>query len=160
MQQQAVQLGTQLAAAGVAVLLMVMVHGFGLIAIFRVLNLGPERLEQREINSRSIFLLGVIGVTLFALHLIEIAMFAGFYRMIGALETVEESLFFSASAYATLGQPNEIFPEEWRLMIAVEALIGFVLITWSAAFIVSAINQLRTSTETSSQSQGASDDDR
>ncbi|WP_431468971.1 hypothetical protein [Sphingosinithalassobacter sp. LHW66-3] len=142
-QQQAVTLGTQLGVAGLSVLLMTMVHGLGLLLVMRLFNLAPENLAEREVNSRSMLRLGALGVALFALHLIEIGMFAVFYRVIGALETAEEALYFSASAYATLGRPEEGFPHEWRLMIAVEAVIGFVLISWSAAFIVSAINSLR-----------------
>lgn len=142
-QEQAVALGTQLAVGGLAVLLMTLVHAIGLLVILRAFNLAPERLAEREVNLRSLLLLGSFGVALFALHLFEIGLFAVFYRVIGALESAEEALFYSASAYATLGRPTEGFPNDWRLIVALEAVIGFVLISWSAAFIVSAVNKLR-----------------
>lgn len=145
--EQAVALGTQLGVAGVTVLLMTLVHAVGLLIILRAFHLAPERLAERRINAHSMLLLGSFGVALFALHLVEIAIFAAFYRVIGALETVEEALFYSASAYATLGRPTEGFPQDWRLIVALEALVGFVLISWSAAFIVSAVNKLREETE-------------
>ena len=58
------------------------------------------------------------------------------------MQTVEEALYYSASAYATLGRGAEFFPADWRLIGALEALIGFLLIGWSTAFIVSKVNRL------------------
>ena len=45
-------------------------------------------------------------------------------------------------AYATLGRTADYFPPDWRLIGALEALIGFLLIGWSKAFIVSKANRL------------------
>lgn len=59
------------------------------------------------------------------------------------MHSLEEALYYSASAYATLGQTAEYFPDEWRLIGAVEALIGFVLISWSTAFMATTLNRLR-----------------
>lgn len=50
---------------------------------------------------------------------------------------------YSASAYATLGQAGEYPTYEWRLVGAIESLIGFLLIGWSTAFIVSKVDKLR-----------------
>ena len=144
---QAITLGVQLGASAAAVLGMTMVHGGGLLAILRGLRLQPEALENRSITARSLLHVGAFGVSLFGLHLFEISLFAGFYLLVGALQSVEEALYFSASAYATLGRTEEFFPTEWRLLGAIEALIGFVLISWSTAFIVSTINHLRSSPE-------------
>ena len=40
------------------------------------------------------------------------------------------------SAYATLGHPDQNFPDEWRLLGATERLIGFLLIGWSTAVFI------------------------
>jgi len=140
---QAVRLGTQLLVAGGAVLSMTLIHGAGLIGILRGLRLRPERLDEREIGFRSLMRISAFGVSLFALHLFEIGLFALFYRLTGALDGVQEALYFSASAYATLGVTEEYFPRDWRLIAALEALIGFVQISWSTAFIVSTVDRLR-----------------
>jgi hypothetical protein len=79
---------------------------------------------------------------LFALHFVEIALLALFYLAVGAFHGLEEALFFSASAYATLAQPEVGFPIEWRLVGAMEGLIGFLLIGWSTAFFVTDMNRL------------------
>ncbi|HLL31162.1 MAG TPA: hypothetical protein VK403_09225 [Allosphingosinicella sp.] len=67
---------------------------------------------------------------------------AGFYLAVGIFTGLEEALFFSASAYSTLSQPAQDFPVEWRLLGAMEGLIGFLLIGWSTAFFVTDMNRL------------------
>jgi hypothetical protein len=83
-----------------------------------------------------------VGLLLLGLHTLEIGIFAAFYLWIDAMQTIEESLYYSAAAYATLGRTADYFPSDWRLMGAIEALIGFLLIGWSTAFIVSKVNRL------------------
>ena len=69
-------------------------------------------------------------------------MFGLFYLVVGAVPDLEQALYFSASAYATLGQPEASFPLEWRLVGALEGLAGFLLLGWSTAFFVTDMNKL------------------
>lgn len=138
---------TQLAISAALVLLMTLIHGIGLIAIARFLDLKKNRLEKRSLDYGSLLLMGAVGMSVFALHTLEIWVFAGFYLLVGAISSFEEALYYSASAYATLGRPADYFPVDWRLIGALEALVGFVLIGWSTAFVVNTMNRLRRSPE-------------
>lgn len=140
---QPIAIGIQLGSAAALVVAMTLVHALGLIAISRVLRLQGERLEEQDFNLHAIALMCGMALSLFVLHLLEIAIFAGFYLLVGALESVEEALYFSASTYATLGRTEGYFPAAWRLLGSIESLIGFLLIGWSTAFIVSRVNKLR-----------------
>lgn len=140
--QTTIALGFELAVAAGFVLLMVVIHSIGLIGISRMLRLNDDRLKEQEMNARAIVLMAQLGLTIFILHLVEIAVFAAFYLWVGGVETLEEAIHYSASTYATLGAPSEYFPIEWRLIGALEALIGFVLIGWSTAFMVSTMRKL------------------
>ena len=135
-------LGIQLAVAGGLVLVMTMTHSMGLVGISRLLRLEKDRLLEHDFNLSAIALLGWFGLLLFGLHITEICIFAAFYLAVGAMQTVEEALYYSATAYATLGWTAEFFPSEWRLIGALEALIGFILIGWSTAFMVSTMRRL------------------
>lgn len=132
-----IALGIQLAAAAGLMVLMTLIHTLGLVATSRMLDLRQERLRKLDFSLKSIWLTCAMGVSLLALHTVEIAVFAGFYIAVEAMTSVEEALYYSASAYATLGRTADYFPADWRLIGAVEALIGFLLIGWSTAFIVS-----------------------
>ena len=137
-----VELGFQLAAAAGMMAVMTLVHGLGLVAISKALRLRRDRLKRHHFNVRAVALMCAIALSLLALHTAEIMIFATFYSVVGAIVTFEEALYYSASAYATLGFTADFFPEEWRLVGAFEALIGFLMIGWSTAFIVSNVGEL------------------
>ena len=141
-QSEALALGAQLLISGGLVLVLTIVHAVGLVWVSKGLHLEPDILKQRTVDLRGIMTMASLGTLLFALHILEILLFAVFYLAIGAFGQLEDALFFSASAYTTLGLTAN-FPEAWRLLGAVEALIGFVLIGWSTAFIISTLEKLR-----------------
>ena len=79
-----IALGLQLAVAAGFVLLMVIIHGLGLLGISRVLRLNADRLKKRDMDFGAIVLVGATGVLLFVLHIIEIVVFAIFYLGVDA----------------------------------------------------------------------------
>lgn len=123
-------------------MVLTLVHGAGVVAIARALRLDGERPRRRRLRLEAIPVLSAVALLLFALHSLEILLFAGFYLAVGAFAGLEEALFFSTTAYATLSQPASDFPIEWRLVGAMEGLIGFLLIGWSTAFLVTDMNRL------------------
>lgn len=83
---------------------------------------------------------------LLLLHLIEICIFAcGYYLLLlfpgmGAIEGIvptfafEDYVYFSSTAYSTLGY-GEIYPVgPIRLLTGMEGVTGLLMITWSASF--------------------------
>lgn len=137
-----ISLGTQLAASAALLVLMVIIHAAGIIAATKLLRLEDRRLTSHRLDAKAFGLLISIALCLFALHLIEISIFAIFYYAVDALDTVEEALYFSASAYSTLGQPDLHFPKDWRLLGAIEGLVGFVLIGWTTAVFIADMNKV------------------
>jgi|SRR5687767_9311381 hypothetical protein len=135
-------LGVQLIAGLLLLVLMVIIHGAGIIAATKLLRLEDRTLRAHRVNSKAFRLLISIALCLFALHLFEIAIFALFYLGVGALETIESALYFSMSAYSTLGHPDLDFPNDWRLVGATEGLIGFLLIGWSTAVFITDMNKV------------------
>ena len=136
------QLLLELGVAAAMMLAMTLVHALGLFTISRSLRLKGDRLEEQEFGPRAIGLMCATALALFALHTIEIWMFALLFLGLSTIETLEGALYVSASAYTTLGTDASLFPAGWRLLAAVEALIGFLLIGWSTAFIVSKLGKL------------------
>lgn len=135
-------LGAQLLISGALVFVLTLFHALGLLGIGKVLHLEPEALRSRSIDLYSIMTMAGLGLMIFSLHIVEILMFAAFYLGVGALQGLDHAIFVSASAYTTLGLTTW-FPEKWRLIGAAEALIGFVLIGWSTAFMIGTMESLR-----------------
>lgn len=135
-------LGTQLLAALFLIVLMTLVHGLGVVLVTKLLRLEDSALRAHRLDFHAFGILITMALSLFVLHALEITLFALFYLAAGAIGTLEEALYFSASSYATLGHPDISFPAEWRLLGAIEGLAGFLLIGWSTAVFVTDMNKL------------------
>ena len=139
-----IALGVQIAVSAGFVLLMVIIHGLGLLGISRLLKLNADRLEKHKMDFSALLLVGATGVLLFLLHILEIVVFAVFYLSVDAnIPNLSKSLYYSASAYATLGTTSAFVAPQWQLIGALEALIGFVLIGWSTAFVARIMTKLQ-----------------
>ena len=88
------------------------------------------------------FIVGVV-LALFVVHGLEICVFAVAYLVLGEVESVEAAIYFSTTTFTTLGYGDVILSDSWRLVAAVEGLVGFLLLGWSTAFLVSVIGRLR-----------------
>src|SRR5687768_16847887 len=135
-------IGTQLIAGTFLVILMMIVHGLGVVGVTKLLRLEDEALKAHRLDGRAFGLLISMALSLFALHALEIWIYAIFYLAVGAIGPLEEALYFSTSAYSTLGHPDVTFPIEWRLVGAFEGLVGFLLIGWSRAVFLTDMIQL------------------
>ncbi len=135
-------LGTQLLWGGALTTGALLVHGLGFVAITRGLRLEEARLRKQPLGLAAFALLVGVALGVFVLHALEIGLFAGFYLALGALPNIDDALYFSASAYSTLGAPELALPEQWRLIGAIEGVAGFLLLGWSTAFFVTDMNLL------------------
>lgn len=135
-------LASQLGASAMLVGMTALIHGVGVLGLTRLLGLDDRKLRAHRVDLSALGLSVAMALGLFAMHMIEITMFAAFYMSVGAIPEFEPALFFSASAYATLGQPEVAFPNHWRLVGAFEGLVGFLMIGWSTGVFISDMNKL------------------
>jgi hypothetical protein len=114
-------------ASVVCVLLCVAVHLALLLSVYRVLSSRIHTLHQATVGV--IVLVAILG------HLVEIGLFGVGYAILAPADGAvgADLLYHSAAAYTSLGD-SQAAPAEWRLMTAIEALAGLVLITWTASF--------------------------
>ena len=129
-------LALHLLVSTVLVVLVTVVHGTGITLAGELLDYEKGEFRHRSLVFVEFHFLVPMALFLFAIHLLEIAIFAAFYMVVGATGTVEDALFASAAAYTTLGiAENGI--GEWRLVAAFEGLAGFLMIGWSVAVFIS-----------------------
>jgi len=132
----------QLVAALAMVALCALLHAGGLYGVSRLFHLEDKELERRSAGPSTAGLIVAIALSIFLLHLTEIALFAAFYHGVGAIDGFENALFYSASFYTTAGHGVEDLTRGWRLFGASEALAGFLLIGWSTAYLVQKLRRL------------------
>ena len=97
-----------------------------------VLRLGAIRSEILVMRLMTAFI---------GLHLLEILLWAGFYR--GHCFTSWESAFyFSAASYATVGYGDVVLPWTWRTLGPVESITGVLMCGLSASFLFATMSRL------------------
>ena len=136
----------ELGIATLMVVLTVMIHGAGLLTLARVLRL--EAREEAAAHIDALSLRGMVATLsvilgLFALHGVEIWLYAFLYEAIGAVQGIRESVYFSTITYAAIGYDDGAMAERWRLVSAIEGINGIILIGWSTAFFVTVVARLR-----------------
>ncbi|PYK18166.1 MAG: two pore domain potassium channel family protein [Verrucomicrobia bacterium] len=87
------------------------------------------------------WLLVRIAWFLIVIHLLEIAVWALFFRWQNCLPNAESSFYFSGVTYATLGYGDLLLPKEWRLFGPLEALTGTLMCGLSIAFFFAVLSK-------------------
>lgn len=131
-----------LAEGVILVALMVFIHGVGTLVVVRLLTWYQpywERYGGILVNTLS--LTWVVGTLLF-LHLLEVGVWAVYYRLRGLVPDLETGAYFSLSTYATVGYGDVLLPKEWRVIGASEALVGILMTAWSTALLIGVVNSL------------------
>jgi hypothetical protein len=136
----------ELGIATIMVILTVMIHGLGLFNLAKILRLETREEAAAHIDALSLRgMLATLSVILglFALHGVEIWLYAFLYETIGAVQGIRESVYFSTITYAAIGYDDGAMAERWRLVSAIEGINGIILIGWSTAFFVTVVARLR-----------------
>lgn len=134
---------TNLALSSTLVAVTTLIHFFSL-AVLTALLRGPVRLADGGRVWRRMLAILFVVFALFAVHTSEIWIYAGVYRWgVGAFEDFETALYFSTVTFVSLGYRDITLPKAWRLVGAIEAANGVILLGWSTAFFVTIMARLR-----------------
>lgn len=116
----------------------VLLHTIGLMILTRAIaDLGRWCRLDRHALGRTISMLATV-LGLFAIHTVEIWVWALIYVALGAFRGVHDALYFSTTTFATIGYGDLVLEYDWRLLGALEGVNGFLLIGWSTAYLVAA----------------------
>lgn len=75
-------------------------------------------------------------------HTINVWIWAGVLRWIGALETMETAVYFSLVTTTTLGYGDVVLPHRWRVFGAMAAVSGLLTFGLSTAFLITIMQTL------------------
>ncbi len=135
----------QLFVSALMVLLTVLIHGIGILALARFLRIeareeAEEHIHPMSLRGISVTLSLVLG--LFVLHGIEIWVYAFVYLWLDVLPTLSDAVYFSTITYATTGYDDDGLVEAWRMVAAIEGVNGIILLGWSTAFFVTVVARM------------------
>lgn len=134
-----------LVVSSVMVALTVTIHFFGLAILIRRLGNArdPTSRKGKHIRRRMLTIMFVV-FGLFGVHTVEIWSYAALYHiLLGAMADFETALYYSTVTFVSLGYGDVLLPKLWRLVGAIEAASGIILLGWSTAFLITVINRLQ-----------------
>jgi len=136
-----------LAVATVMVAITFSIHFAGLVGLTALLRQRGREFRRRtskmgETLGQGIGIL-IVVFSLFALHLLQIWLYAFAYLFLGELHQIETAVYFSTSTFTTVGFGDVILSHKWRMLGVAESMNGFLLISWSTAFLVSLTARVR-----------------
>jgi hypothetical protein len=135
----------KLLISSVMLVLCVAVHGFGLFSLSKALRTeaSVERMRNLQpLSRRGVLFTLAIVIALVALHGLEIWLYAVVYLVVGAVENLEQALYFSTISYSTVGYSDAHIAADWRLLGAFESILGVILLGWSTAFFIRMLSRI------------------
>jgi voltage-gated potassium channel len=116
----------QVGAAVILVTATLVIHSVGMAALIHFVR---ARIEQ-GIKGLSPLLSSILMVrfttAMIVLQVLEILLWAGFYRW-HCFPSWEPSIYFSATSYSTVGYGDVVLPKVWRMLGPVESIAGILM---------------------------------
>ena len=122
----------------------VVIHTVGLVLLAEALVARRPKLQALKTIGHATVLIFVFAAVM-TLHMVETAVWAGFYRWWDLFQDFETAWYFSLTSYTTIGYGDVTLPEKWRVLGGVEGFAGVLLCGLSTAFILVVLNAMLTS---------------
>jgi hypothetical protein len=125
------------------IVLTLVIHVLGLLLIKETADFVQEGLKKGN-GFPVVFAVIISGTALSAalLHGVEGMIWAGAYRLIGALPDNSSAVLYSLSAMTSYGHANLDLARHWQVMGALEALNGMLLFGLTTAFLFGIIQKV------------------
>jgi hypothetical protein len=125
------------------IVLTVLIHVLGLgLLNQRAARLISQRTERRFPTAAFAVVMGMTTLLASILHAAEAGMWAGAYRLLGALPDNRSAMLYSLSAMTSYGHETLFLEAHWQLLGAIEALNGWLLFGLTTAFLFGIIQKI------------------
>jgi hypothetical protein len=98
--------------------------------------------QRRRFIAVFTLIMGATALLATLLHACEAGIWAGAYRLLGALPDASSAMIYSLSAITAYGHAELFLAKHWQLMGALEALNGLLLFGLTTAFLYGHIQRV------------------
>lgn len=135
-------IATQLLIGTVLVLLTVIFQALAFDIIIRKTRHLTALKTQTFRRFKDSFTIAVVTIAVSFVMIAEVWLWAVFYFAVQAVPDFETALYFSTSAFTTVGFGDVYLDKDWRLLSSIEAMNGFLMFGWSAAFLYEIVSHV------------------
>ena len=132
----------QIALGAVVILLTVLIHALATYVATRVVLLAEVERWPLRAPWAITLLISVFVLIMVAATLLEALIWAGAYLWVGAFPELEPALYFSLVTFTTLGFGDVVLESPWRILSAMEAINGVMMLGWTTAMLFWMLQQL------------------
>jgi polyferredoxin len=132
----------QLGVGCIMILATTVIHGFATLAGVRMLRRHYGKRQGPPSTLHDTYSVALLVLWLFLATVVEIWLWAGLFIGLGAIETLEEALYFSTVTFSTLGYGDIVLDTRWRLLASFAAANGLFLFGWSTALLFAVVQRL------------------
>jgi hypothetical protein len=93
---------------------------------------------------KNVAVMMIVSLVAAAAHLLQIALWAVAFLVVGEMSTFETAFYFSAENYTALGYGDIVLSDRWRLLGPLEAINGLLFFGLSTAGMVAVLSRLVT----------------
>lgn len=124
----------------VLLIITVVIHSLWMFSVVKFMHLD----DSTPVSAARIVLHNIeIIISMLVIHLTEAFVFSAFYYYVNAINDWATSFYFSLVSYATIGYGDVTLPQGWRLLGAVEGIIGQLMVGWSVAVLVAVLQRIK-----------------
>jgi voltage-gated potassium channel len=129
-------------AAIVLIALTIVLHSAGIAVLIQWVKAHlPTRDGRRPSHVGSTVLMVRLTSMIVCLHVLEILLWAAFYRW-KCFAAWEPALYFSAGSYSTVGTAELALQQAYRQLGPIESLMGVLMCALSASFLFAVVTRL------------------
>jgi voltage-gated potassium channel len=103
------------------------------------ISLGPDPHKLGPL--RSAVLMMRFTTAIIALHVLQILLWASFYRWF-CFSQWESAFYFSTASYTTVGSSDVVLPQMWRILGPVESVVGVLMCGLSTRLLFAIVTRL------------------
>jgi len=119
----------QLIVGAILMLVTGIVQTFGVVTLEENVDRIRDRVTRDATRARMVGVLSAVIFYLFALHIVEMALWAGFYSSVVDFPSFSSALYESALAFTTMDIAH--LPPNWKFLSAAEGITGLLMFAWS-----------------------------
>lgn len=121
------------------------IHASGTLFWINYLRQFGRRARYDNVGLNRLRILCTTAIVLLSLHIIEVIVWSFSYLLLvggNTFDTLEEAIYFSTVTFASLGYGDVVIEGSWRLLSAIQSMIGLLVFGWSSALLFAVVQAM------------------